>query len=204
MPVPAVPRERESLVAARGMEHGMTVNRSFKLLVRSRMGKTGESYTAARAALLAGRLPDGPPKVSAAGTAEVPVLATSDQAIRQRTGRGWEEWFELLDQAGMVERPHREIARWVADGLGVGGPGSTDRHPAAVGPVRLDQRRRTRWHPGPRHHPGQGDAASTVTIEHVRLPDQAAATVRKTWWRQQLTTLKTRLESISVGGADHA
>jgi uncharacterized protein YndB with AHSA1/START domain len=38
----------------------------------------------------------------------------SDDAIRRRTGRGWEEWFDLLDAWGAAERPHREIARWVA------------------------------------------------------------------------------------------
>ncbi|MEV4460785.1 hypothetical protein [Microbispora sp. NPDC049633] len=91
----------------------MTVRRSFKRLVRMRMAKTGESYTAARAALLAARGPDGPDAAAA------PVLTTSDEAIRRRTGRGWEEWFDLLDGAGMAQRPHREIARWVAESLGV-------------------------------------------------------------------------------------
>jgi uncharacterized protein YndB with AHSA1/START domain len=33
--------------------------------------------------------------------------------------RGWEEWFELLDQWGAAERTHREIARWVAAQQGV-------------------------------------------------------------------------------------
>ena len=90
----------------------MTRQRSFKRLVRSRMGKTGESYTAARAVLLAGEEPD-------AAAAE-PELATSDERIRERTGRGWEEWFDLLDDWGAAERTHREIARWVADRLGIG------------------------------------------------------------------------------------
>lgn len=94
----------------------MTVKRSFKRLVRSRMAKTGESYTAARAALLLGRADTD---ASATETAAIPVLATSDDAIRQRTGRGWEEWFDLLDEQGMSERPHREIARWVAQRQGV-------------------------------------------------------------------------------------
>jgi hypothetical protein len=89
----------------------MTRQRSFKRLVRSRMEKTGESYTAARAVLLAGEEP------KAAGG---PPLATSDERIRQRTGRGWEEWFDLLDEWGAADRTHREIARWVADQLGIG------------------------------------------------------------------------------------
>ena len=89
----------------------MTRQRSFKRLVRSRMEKTGESYTAARAVLLAGE--EGPQ------AAEQPWLATSDERIRERTGRGWEEWFDLLDEWGAAERSHREIARWVAEQQGV-------------------------------------------------------------------------------------
>ena len=37
----------------------MTTQKSFKRLVRTRMEKTGESYTAARAMLLDAREPDG-------------------------------------------------------------------------------------------------------------------------------------------------
>ena len=84
----------------------MTTQRSFKRLVRSRMEKTGESYTAARASLLAAVEPEPEP-------AAKPVLMTSDEKIRERTGRGWEEWFDLLDAWGAPERTHREIARWV-------------------------------------------------------------------------------------------
>jgi hypothetical protein len=88
----------------------MTTQRSFKRLVRARMQKTGESYTAARAMLLAA----AEPKVK-----ELPRLATSDEAIRQRTGRGWEDWFDLLDEWGAAERTHRETARWVAEQQGL-------------------------------------------------------------------------------------
>src|SRR5918998_2110528 len=50
----------------------MTRQRSFKRLVRARMEKTGESYTAARALLLA-----------AEKKADGPRLETSDEAIRE-------------------------------------------------------------------------------------------------------------------------
>jgi hypothetical protein len=88
----------------------VTVQRSFKRLVRARMDKTGESYTAARASLLTAEEPE-------ASTRR--LLATSDESIRRRTGRGWEEWFDLLDEWGAAERSHREIARWVAEQQGV-------------------------------------------------------------------------------------
>ncbi len=89
----------------------MTRQRSFKRLVRARMEKTGESYSAARAMLLA---PDG--KASDGVT-----LTMSDEAIRKRTGRGWEEWFDLLDEWGAAERTHTEIARWVVKEQGLDG-----------------------------------------------------------------------------------
>jgi len=88
----------------------MTKHRSFKRLVRARMDKTGESYTAARASLLAAAEPK---------RRDQPVLATSDEEIRRRTGRGWEEWFEALDEWGASVRTHTEIARWVADQQGI-------------------------------------------------------------------------------------
>jgi len=81
----------------------MTAQRSFKRLVRSRMEKTGESYTTARLRLLQGG--DEPARIS---------LSTDDATIRERTGRGWEEWFDLLDEAGGADMSHREMARWLA------------------------------------------------------------------------------------------
>ena len=88
----------------------MTEHKSFKRLVRARMAKTGESYTAARAMLLRG---DEPTR------ADVIRLSTSDEKIRERMGHGWEEWFAILDEWGAAERPHREIARWLAAREGV-------------------------------------------------------------------------------------
>jgi uncharacterized protein YndB with AHSA1/START domain len=90
----------------------MTRQKSFKRLVRARMEKTGEGYTAARAALLAAE----DPKAS-----DGPALAMSDAAIRRRTGRGWEEWFGMLDEWGAAERPHAEVARWIAAEHGIEG-----------------------------------------------------------------------------------
>jgi len=87
----------------------MTEHKSFKRLVRARMEKTGESYTAARAMLLRAEDPAG---------STLPRLKTSDENIRRRTGRGWEEWFAVLDEWGAADRPHREIARWLAEQQG--------------------------------------------------------------------------------------
>ena len=88
----------------------MTEHKSFKRLVRARMEKTGESYTAARARLLRADEGDGFEGVK---------LATSEETIRRRTGRGWEEWFEILDEWGAPSRTHRETARWLAEQQGL-------------------------------------------------------------------------------------
>jgi uncharacterized protein YndB with AHSA1/START domain len=77
----------------------MTKQRTFKHRVRSRMEKTGESYTAARRMLLPG--------------------SEESAATQQATGRSNEEWFALLDDWGAAERTHAEIARWLADQPGV-------------------------------------------------------------------------------------
>jgi Domain of unknown function (DUF4287) len=91
----------------------MTRQSSFKRLVRARMEKTGESYTSARASLLA---------TSEPGAAEEgPALTMSQEAIRRRTGRGWEEWFDLLDEWGGTERKHRDIVAWLIEEQGIAG-----------------------------------------------------------------------------------
>ena len=92
-------------------EHDMTEQRSFKRLVRARMEKTGESYTAARATILKGADEPDP--------GEKRLLIVPDASIRERTGRGWEEWFDLLDEWGAADRSHRDIAKWVAFQLSI-------------------------------------------------------------------------------------
>jgi uncharacterized protein YndB with AHSA1/START domain len=147
----------------------MTTQRSFKQLVRARMDKTGESYTAARAMLLAAEVPPAAP--------QAPVLATSDERIRERTGRGWEEWFDRLDDWGAAERTHRETARWVAGQLGI--------HPLAwnaqaiTGSYELVRGLRV---PG-EHANGFGITASkTVAVPVERLYDAFVDPARRRAW----------------------
>jgi hypothetical protein len=218
----------------------MTEQKSFKRLVRARMEKTGESYTAARAALLAAQEPKG---------ADGPALTMSDESIRRRTGRGWEEWFDLLDASGGAERSHREIAAWLAEEHGIGGWDAQSvtvsyeraRGRRAVGerpagfsataqktvgvPVdRLydwfaDEALRERWLPDvelrertatkPRTarfdwgdgdsrvivgFTAQGEAKSTVALEHARLAGAEEAERMKAFWRERVAELKELLE----------
>ena len=82
----------------------MPANKDFKRLVRARMTKTGESYTAARSKLL--RRPSS--KVDYAKLAGM-----SDAVIKARTGCTWERWTHALDYVGAHAWPHRKIADYV-------------------------------------------------------------------------------------------
>ncbi len=39
----------------------------------------------------------------------------SDEAVRARTGKGWEEWFAILDAAGAVNMGHKEIVAYLVE-----------------------------------------------------------------------------------------
>jgi hypothetical protein len=45
----------------------------------------------------------------------------SDAAVRKATGKGLNEWFSLLDQAGAVKCSHRSIADWINKETGIPG-----------------------------------------------------------------------------------
>jgi hypothetical protein len=95
----------------------MPTNKDFKRLVRTRMGKTGEAYTTARARLLQKK------QRPTAATARNPEPASapdyarlagmSDVTIKAKTGCTWERWVDALDHVGAQAWPHREIARYV-------------------------------------------------------------------------------------------
>lgn len=89
----------------------MPTDKDFKRLVRGRMQKTGESYTAARAHLR---------KHKPTAVALVPapadyakVAGRSDAIIKERTGCSWERWVKALDHKKAYTWPHREIAKYV-------------------------------------------------------------------------------------------
>jgi len=79
----------------------MPTGKDLKRLVRARMKKTGESYTAARAQLLRKR-------------SYAAIAGMSDASVKEATGCNWERWVKTLDKAGAAQKPHREIAKLVA------------------------------------------------------------------------------------------
>ena len=87
----------------------MPTHKDFKRVVRTRMQKTGESYTAARASLLHTTKPAAP----AAPPDYAALAGMSDAALKTKTGCAWDRWVYALDKVGAHAWPHREIAEYV-------------------------------------------------------------------------------------------
>lgn len=197
----------------------MTTQKSFKRRIRTRMEKTGESYTAARSQLL----PDPEPVV-------------------RNTGRPYDEWFALLDGWGGTERTHGEIAARLAAESGMSGwwcqnvtveyerarglrpaRGSRDgTHNAGASrtvavPVealyaafmgrypelrerttRPNRSARFDWEDGSTRvnvaFTAKDGGRSHVAVSHERIPDAATADRLKAMWRERLAELKVVLE----------
>jgi uncharacterized protein YndB with AHSA1/START domain len=45
--------------------------------------------------------------------AEARYGGISDAAVRAKTGKGWKEWFAILDRAGATKMSHRDIATYI-------------------------------------------------------------------------------------------
>ncbi len=45
--------------------------------------------------------------------------AIGDEAVREKTGRGWDDWFAILDAWGAAEKGHAPIARHLAEDHGL-------------------------------------------------------------------------------------
>src|SRR5262245_7992801 len=98
----------------------MPTGKDLKRLVRARMKKTGESYTAARAQLLKKKTTGTKSRMAstaAGGAASArygEIAGMSDASVREATGCTWERWVRALDRAGAADKSHREIAKLVA------------------------------------------------------------------------------------------
>jgi uncharacterized protein YndB with AHSA1/START domain len=168
----------------------------------------------------------------------------SDAAVRAATGRGWDEWFAILDDAGANQMSHPEIvaqlhanydvSAWWEQQITVAYEqerGLREQHESPRGyeisrtrtmsvPIDdlyrafADATIRGRWLPEEvtdvrETTPGQsiwmtwsdgqtqvnarfvdkGNAKSTVTVQHTKLPDSAEATRMKAYWSEALGRL---------------
>jgi len=84
----------------------MTRHESFKRQIRARMSKTGERYGAARRALIDKASP---------GQVRVWVAepTSSDEKVREATGRGWDEWCDIIDAWPGHTQGHQAIATFL-------------------------------------------------------------------------------------------
>ncbi len=101
----------------------MTKQESFKKRVRARMAATGERYAAARRVLVA---------KASSGQSRVWVSEPEmgEEAVTAGTGRGWDEWCDLIDgwpgrtegHAAIAAHLHRDhgVDQWWAQTVTVG------------------------------------------------------------------------------------
>ena len=113
----------------------MPRNKDLKRLVRTRMRKTGEAYTTARAQVVKKSRPtrrSAAPATSrnalvTPARAPVPdpsdyaaIAGMRDEVLKEKTGCTWELWVKALDYAGAAGMPHRDIAKLVSTKYKVG------------------------------------------------------------------------------------
>jgi hypothetical protein len=97
----------------------MPRNKDLKRLVRTRMQKTGEAYTTARAHITKKRKPKKPTKQPTAAVKSeanrdyAELAGMSDATIKDKTGCSWDLWVLTLDYAGAGDMSHGEIAAFV-------------------------------------------------------------------------------------------
>jgi hypothetical protein len=130
----------------------------------------------------------------------MPRLACSDARIRERTGRGWEEWFDLLDTWGAGSIGHTALADRVAGVLGERG---WDAEAVAMSFERARGRRAVGERIG-----GDGFVASASKTIAAGAEEVFAAFVdpsRRSGWLPDLelserTVTKPRAARFDVGG----
>jgi hypothetical protein len=98
----------------------MPRNKDLKRLVRARMNKTGEAYTAALShinrksksgtASKAARSGHATPKSTTKSIDYAAVAGMSDAKLKAKTGCTWERWVYALDRRGAEKMSHRDIA----------------------------------------------------------------------------------------------
>jgi hypothetical protein len=111
----------------------MPRNKDLKRLVRARMGKTGEAYTAALVHISnttkskTHSRGDGEsesritPEPTSKPIDYAAIAGMSDAKVKEKTGCTWERWVYALDRRGAAEMSHGEIARVVNEKYKVDG-----------------------------------------------------------------------------------
>jgi uncharacterized protein YndB with AHSA1/START domain len=96
----------------------MTKQKSFKDRIRTRMDKTGESYSTARRQLIEKSEAEARKRRT---PRTISRIRKSEESVRENTGRAWDDWFKVLDRWGAKDKTHTEIARWLREEQDVDG-----------------------------------------------------------------------------------
>ncbi len=194
----------------------MPKQKDLKRLVRSRMHKTGESYTAARAHLVhkeprrvssvtksrtletqVAEAQDVASAPQAAGFAKLAGMA--DDTIRAKTGRTWKEWVKVLDAIGAAKMAHRDIAQHVNEVLEVDGWWSQT---VTVGYERIRGLRDIGQRRGGSY---EANKSKTFPVDVTRLFDAiGTASGRKRWLPDQKIVVRkvTAAKSVRMTWSD--
>jgi hypothetical protein len=88
----------------------MTRDKAPKRATRARMAKTGERYSAARRHVVKPR-----------EELRAEDLGQTDANVRENTGKGWQEWFRILDAWGAKQHKHGDVVGYLMEQQGVPG-----------------------------------------------------------------------------------
>jgi hypothetical protein len=177
----------------------MTTNKDFKRLVRARMSKTGEAYTAARAHILEKPRTRSRPTAANATIDYAALARMSDRTLQEKTGCNWERWVHTLDYHGAENMRHGEIAALVQQKYRISGWWS---QAVTVGYERIKRRRAF----GQRLD-GSYEASKSKTFAvpaSVVFDAWADPRRRKRWLSERSVTLRTSMppKSIRLGWRD--
>ena len=177
----------------------MTIDKDRKRIVRARMQKTGESYTAARAQIFSLNKISKKPAADALAVVAAPAIdyaalaGMSDDKVSAKTGRTWQEWTRVLDAEGAAKMPHREIAVLVGEKYRAGDWWSQT---VTVGYERIKGLRDR----GQRRD-GAYEAGKTKTFNvpvKTLFDAWASDTARRRWLKGVKTTLRTATSPKTV------
>ena len=100
----------------------MPTSKDLKRLVRARMHKTGEAYTAARAQIINRKTRPAVVAPVAVVEASPPppekpdyaaIAGMADEKVKEKTGCDWEKWVYALDRKKAYELSHRELTELI-------------------------------------------------------------------------------------------
>jgi hypothetical protein len=174
-------------------EMTMPTNKDLKRLVRARMKKTGEAYTAARSHIIT------KPKSATKRVDYATLAGMSDEKVKAKTGCTWERWVNALDRKGAEKMSHRDIAALVNEKYKIDGWWSQT---VTVGYERIKGLRARGQRRDGTYEAGK---SRTFDVPVTALFDAwADASVRRRWLNGESVRIRTATapKSMRIGWTD--